>query len=66
MDRPRINVQELQHEADCGVNDLTFRDMASASDCTCGACVRWYEAVLQAVFDPENQPSQFGTQILAE
>lgn len=65
VERPRINVQELKHETDCGVNDLTFREHAGPSDCTCGACVRWYESVLQAVFDPENQPSQFGTQHLA-
>lgn len=59
--RPIIDVAALKHETDCGVNDLTFRSMATLTDCNCGAVVDWYEMILQAIFDPENQPSQFGT-----
>lgn len=62
-ERPEINVNRLDHKSDCGVHDLTYDEDATESDCTCGAVIRWYEAVLQAIFDPENQPSQFGTSI---
>ena len=61
MTRPTFKTHELKHETDCRVNDLTYRDMAGPVDCSCGAVIDWYRAVLQAVFDPENQPSQYGT-----
>jgi hypothetical protein len=64
MDRPVLKTCELQHDCGCGVNYLIFRDTAEPKDCTCGAVVRWYEMVLQATFDPENQPSQFGTTLV--
>src|SRR3990167_1307205 len=65
MDRPTFKTCELPHGTDCGVNDLTFKDLAGPTDCTCGAVVAWYESIMQAVFDPENQPSQFGTNLTA-
>ncbi len=61
IDRPQLDIWSLRHKASCGVHYVTFRQYATSRDCTCGAVIDWYEMILQAVFDAENQPSQFGT-----
>lgn len=60
-ERPTFRTADLAHDNDCGVNYLPFREDAAPANCSCGAVIRWHEAVLQAIFDPENQPSQYGT-----
>ncbi len=60
-DRPQLDLWSLRHNGDCGVHNATPREHATSRDCTCGAVIAWYEMILQAIFDVENQPSQFGT-----
>lgn len=62
--KPTIETLKLDHDSRCGVYDNP--DFSSHKDCTCGAAVYWYETILQAIFDPENQPSQFGTELIKE
>lgn len=61
-DRPRVKITDVPHRAKCRVNEYDFREEAPLSACSCGAIIDLYESILQAIFDPENQPSQYGTE----
>jgi hypothetical protein len=63
--KPCLKINDIEHESNCAITDFTYRDMASTRDCTCGAAINWYEIIIQAIFDPENQPSQFGTCLIS-
>ena len=41
-----LKVLDLNHDSDCGINDLMYREYAEPINCTCGSVVRWYETEL--------------------